>query len=507
MQFNPVALDAKHHHLDAIHHDPARLARVLRALLSDVPYELTPLARPWEPGGGASLFRVTTATATYFLKVKHLAVTIESKLESEPEFSSEPSLRNEQRQLQRFAGAPFVPVVYGYAEDGDHAFLLLEWLAPFEAVAPDARCRRPRRRLRTPSPRRYARSTSAASCTPTCTRRTSCSAAPHRCSSISKRRARSRKRCRSQRSLDVVGRTGQGDVGTMPDAPGRLPGLTCLERLHAVFAALVQPKLEELIQSVQLRLVVPLPRDPRSRPRRARLSDHPGARPHDRGPTTRRRSARADDRRRRRAFVRPAVHAPRHRRQPRDVQHHDGPAPGGAALDRGRGLRQVRRARESARLPREGRERRVPLRRRRRGLARGAPRRSADRPGHDLLGLPSHPEQGALPRRLGGPQARLRDARDGEPTGVLRRPLVGVRGRAHQPRPRDAVRRGARTERRLRAPDRRAVAPAVAGAAARGAAGASRRISGRRVPAAGRRRARTAGIACDRRGGATVAAP
>src|SRR5436853_5424381 len=99
MEFNPAALDAKHRHLDAILADPDRLARVVRALLSDAPYELAPLARPWEPGGGASLFKVTTATATYFLKVKHLAVTIESKLESEAGFSPEPSLRNEQRHL------------------------------------------------------------------------------------------------------------------------------------------------------------------------------------------------------------------------------------------------------------------------------------------------------------------------------------------------------------------------------------------------------------------------
>ena len=33
-------------------------------------------------------------------------------------------------------------------------------------------------------------------------------------------------------------------------------------------------------------------------------------------------------------------------------------------------------------------------------------------------------------------EAVVRDARDGEPARVLRGPLVGVRGRAHQPRPR-----------------------------------------------------------------------
>ena len=111
MQFNPTALAAKQRHLDAIVADPDRLTRVARALLSDAPATITPLRRPWEPGGGASLFSVTTASATYFLKVKHLAVTIESKLECEHEFTPEPSLRNEQRQLQRFAGRSFVPIV------------------------------------------------------------------------------------------------------------------------------------------------------------------------------------------------------------------------------------------------------------------------------------------------------------------------------------------------------------------------------------------------------------
>ncbi len=131
MQFNPTALAAKQRHLDAILADPDRLARVVRALLSDAPAAITPLPRPWEPGGGASLFAVATASTRYFLKVKHLAVTVESKLESEPAFSSEPSLRNEHQQLQRLAGQPFVPALHGYAEDGDHAFLLLEWLTPF----------------------------------------------------------------------------------------------------------------------------------------------------------------------------------------------------------------------------------------------------------------------------------------------------------------------------------------------------------------------------------------
>ncbi len=248
MQFNPLALESKQRHLDAILADPARLDRVVSTLAGDVPCEITPLARPWEPGGGASLFKVTTAGASYFLKVKHLAVTVESKLESEPAFSSEPSLRNEHRFLLRLADLACVPAVHGYAEDGDHAFLLLEWLAPFESVAPtlgagalvDA----------------FAGIAAAAR---TLYERGIVHTDLHEKNLLFRgdtpvladfEEARDLAQTEPfARSLDVLGKTAAGDVGHMPDADGRLPGLTCLARLRAVFVALVQARLESLIAS------------------------------------------------------------------------------------------------------------------------------------------------------------------------------------------------------------------------------------------------------------------
>ncbi|MCC6764889.1 MAG: glycosyltransferase [Deltaproteobacteria bacterium] len=248
MEFNPAALEQKRSHLDAIHADPARLARVLRALLSDAPYELAPLPRPWEPGGGASLFRVTAAAATYFLKVKHLAVTIESKLECEAEFSPEPSLRNEQRLLQRFAGAPFVPVVHGYAEDGDHAFLLLEWLTPFETVAPTLGAAALAEAFRAVTAAVRALYTAGIVHTDLHEKNLMFRGATPVLVDFEEARELAQP-VSFERSLDVVGRTDQGDVGAMPAAPGRIGGLTCLDRLHAIFAELVQPKLEALIAS------------------------------------------------------------------------------------------------------------------------------------------------------------------------------------------------------------------------------------------------------------------
>jgi len=248
MEFNPIALDAKLRHLDGILADPDRLARVIRALLSDTPYELTPLARPWEPGGGASLFKVTTAHATYFLKVKHVAVTIESKLESEPAFSPEPSLRNERHHLDALAGLPSVPVVHGYAEDGDDAFLLLEWLTPFDAVMPTlgAAALAEAYRAITAAVRAlydrgvvhtdiHEKNLMFRGTLPVLVDFEEARALPQREP--------------FEESLDVVGRTAAGDVGAMPSAPGRIAGLTCLDRLHAVFATFVTPQLEPLIQS------------------------------------------------------------------------------------------------------------------------------------------------------------------------------------------------------------------------------------------------------------------
>lgn len=248
MQFNPLALENKQRYLDAILADRARLMRVVCALVAGAPCEITPLARPWEPGGGATLFRVTTATMTYFLKVKHLAVTVESKLEAEPAFSSEPSLRHEHRFLVRLAGLPFVPAVHGYVEDGDHAFLLLEWLTSFNAAVPAfgpvaltdvfahvqaaLHALYERGIVHTDL---HEKNLLFRSETPVL---------------VDFEEARDLPQAEPfAQSLDVIGKTAYGDVGEMPAGEGCTAGLTCLARLRAVFVDLVTARLEPLIKS------------------------------------------------------------------------------------------------------------------------------------------------------------------------------------------------------------------------------------------------------------------
>lgn len=248
MQFNPTALDAKQRHLDSILAQPDLLARTVRTLVGDVPYEIVALRRPWEPGGGASLFRVTTNGAAYFLKVKHVSVTIESKLEGEAAFSPVPSLRNEHEMLRRLAGRAWVPAVHGYVEAEEHCFLLLEELTSFEAgtvelgagavveayeaIVAAVRALYADGIVHTDL---HEKNLMFRGTTPVL---------------VDFEEARVLRQAEPfEACLDVVGKSAMGDVGEMPTADGIPGGLTCLTRLRNVFTLLVTARLEPLIRS------------------------------------------------------------------------------------------------------------------------------------------------------------------------------------------------------------------------------------------------------------------
>ncbi len=246
MEFNPRALEAKRRHLDEILYAPERLERVVRSLLPDGSIACAPVARPWEPGGGASLFAVTNGVADYFLKVKHCAVTVESKLEGEPAFSSAPSLRIEYRMLTALADLPGVPRVIGYREESDMAFLLLERLVPFEEAIAGL-----------DAPALVAAYARIADTVRALYDRALVHTDVHEKNVLFRgeepvladfEEARPLVQAEPfEASLDVVGETASGNVGAMPAAEGRLGGFTCLSRLRAVFASLVRARLEPLI--------------------------------------------------------------------------------------------------------------------------------------------------------------------------------------------------------------------------------------------------------------------
>src|SRR5437867_1309366 len=134
MEFNPSALAAKVGWLDAILREEHVLRAVLERRARGAACRYERVARPWEPGGGATLFVVTIGTERCFLKVKARAVTVESKLESEARFSDVPALRNEFAFLERAKGlSPNLPQRVEYEEEGEYGFLFLEYLSEFSS--------------------------------------------------------------------------------------------------------------------------------------------------------------------------------------------------------------------------------------------------------------------------------------------------------------------------------------------------------------------------------------
>ena len=101
MLFNETILKYKVKYLDAILQNENLLRKVLKDFSGGNEYDYQLLKRPWNPGGGSTLFALTVGTEKYFLKVKSTAVFVESKLEAEEAFTEISSLKNEYYFLQK----------------------------------------------------------------------------------------------------------------------------------------------------------------------------------------------------------------------------------------------------------------------------------------------------------------------------------------------------------------------------------------------------------------------
>lgn len=136
MIFNQDALSLKTQYLDGILAFQDLLQDTANDLAGgDVQLKLIP--RPWQPGGGSTLFEVRLRDEKFFLKVKSEKVLVESKLESEVEFSKKTGLAAEKEVVDfiRGHGVGWVPATAKYVRKNGFDFLLFEYLDDFNEVA------------------------------------------------------------------------------------------------------------------------------------------------------------------------------------------------------------------------------------------------------------------------------------------------------------------------------------------------------------------------------------
>ncbi|MCX6344982.1 MAG: tetratricopeptide repeat protein [Armatimonadetes bacterium] len=225
---------------------------VLESVLNDfannreVAYQTIP--RPWNPGGGSTLFHVTVGKKHYFLKAKATQLLVESKLESEKSFSEIPSLKNEHEFIQRLKSlSENFPQYSHYIEKDGHSFLFLEYLTPFETAASLMSSSELVEVYRQIEAAAGVMFSSDVIHTDIHEKNIACRGKTPIIVDFEEART-IHQNTPFEQSLDVIGRNSYGDVGSMPDAPGRIAGRTCLTRLKAVFDALVISKLDTLVK-------------------------------------------------------------------------------------------------------------------------------------------------------------------------------------------------------------------------------------------------------------------
>jgi tRNA A-37 threonylcarbamoyl transferase component Bud32 len=245
MLFDPEALHNKALFLDAILKKQDLLEKVIsRHLLKPFRYILLP--RVWEPGGGATLFRIESSEGPLLLKVKHRSVYVESRLESEPAFPRKPSLQNEYDFLCLLSGESSVRPVF-FDEEESLQFLAVEWLEPFHAAVQtmtavqllgvwqkivDA-----------------VKTLYETDIVHTDVHEQNICFRDDAPVLVDFEEARSlRQGVAFGDSLDVAGANKFGSVGEFPSTEGSIDGLTCLQRLRKVFKSLIRKQLPRLIE-------------------------------------------------------------------------------------------------------------------------------------------------------------------------------------------------------------------------------------------------------------------
>ncbi len=127
MQFSQTALDAKMNHLDEIKKYPDIIDNVIGRHIKGH-YEINEKNRIWV-GGGATAYIIRSDTDKIFLKIKHKAVTVESKLEEEKGFIEEACVEHEKRMIELASKAGVsVPRIIFFDEESGFQFLATEYI-------------------------------------------------------------------------------------------------------------------------------------------------------------------------------------------------------------------------------------------------------------------------------------------------------------------------------------------------------------------------------------------
>jgi len=241
MLFSPEAIKNKTDHLDSILSHPELVEQVIGTHLS-TPFQVEKLERYWEPGGGATLFRIQTESESYFLKVKHRSVFVESRLESAPDFDRRPSLENE-AQFLALLDSPQTPGVLFYEERDAYCFLALHYLEPFAQAV--GRMSFTCLLEAWDELESFIRELHARGIVHSDLHEGNLCFRDDKLVVCDFEEARFLKQeLPFEASLDYCGRNLLGDVGEYPSATGKgIGGLTCLVRLREVFQQLVRERL------------------------------------------------------------------------------------------------------------------------------------------------------------------------------------------------------------------------------------------------------------------------
>lgn len=246
MQFSSEAIKNKIKYLDSIDSRPGLIERVVSSHLP-YPFNLEKLKRYWEPGGGSSLFLISTLDSRYFLKVKHHSVFVESRLESEENFNRIPSLENEAHFLS-LLNSQHTPEVLFYEERDDHSFLALECLEPFEHAV--TRMGATQLLLAWDELESFIRQLYSRGIVHTDLHEANICFRKDKLIVCDFEEARFLNQdVPFESSLDYCGINSYGNVGAFPVETGRgIAGLTCLARLREVFKGLVRERLRNYLE-------------------------------------------------------------------------------------------------------------------------------------------------------------------------------------------------------------------------------------------------------------------